>query len=1434
MTILLAISSKDSRQNCDLGCDIGWKTYLYPHTEAEPSPEDEVYEDSWDIQQSRPISFATASASSSTLPGSVRLKSRLKTYSPAGSFGSPPSSASSSTHIPQYYARYHDIFTQFLMRYGSGSGSEDPRNDPDSQYFQFQRGPNQSVDTGDSDEEDFGRTLLDSSGDVRDIFSSLLESDSIEPETPEDRERLEWQTMLASVLDGDVLKSEKTRIAVALATSGEEQDKYNHNLWLGIRAKIMGMDEEEERKRIEDLRLRTVDPLINEVLTFRARDLESGDDPGAIALQQVDEVLRHLDIVHTLYPTHKALHLDKPVVAEPDFQAHRDALITWSTIFTSLRRQINVLRKWTGSETLDVTAPVTNAESPLGVRYTLGDNGPVADGSTFLERAMKEESIQMTFAKGFMTTVHSLIGASRDAQVNLAHLLRQMNLPSFERELRAYAFGWTTHRKLKEPAIIIIDQMIDDLKLNIGIACTLKRQYEAFLSPDPGGNWNLPPCISDNYDSVVLEALSFFFKLIHWKLKSGAKDIYFKETDLIESQWPTFNDVALTVPGGASVVAEQLCASSALTNKLMVRVTNFFDAQLHLPVSQRPTSGQRRRPGPSVNGYVRAASQQDMDDEQMISWYSKVLDSVRLRYRKLQRFVRYNNSAEYTLEDVQIDLFIAQLVETDHFLVFTQTYEEEGTYIIASRSLRDHPDYIRRMLLEAFHMTDARLSTSTIFTRSSQTRLDIFSFCPLAADFFGTGLVLVLEIPKIDLGLKDDRVRLVADGGQQRLALAKKEFAENFPAMDEDGEQLDIKPALCIIEQQAHLPTVNREMRKINRATNRLAESTIESVHHVRDTLRETSRRQDLLESWYLFASEHGQYAQKSMDRSTLLKFNPSLIKLAISWVSFICDDCDPNERKTFKWAVNALEFTLHRTRNNILQLPQDQFEMLRQKVASCMTLLISHFDILGARSTFEASKEKEMRGERRQEAPLDAEEIFSSFGHNERLVAASYLDPSINEFWEKTSHALEKLESAMAAVTSEQRMAGRVLDDEKLEDQSAVFLASFSSNISIRWQQGRFIGAGAFGSVYSAVNLDSGSLMAVKEIKFQELAGSPSLYQQIRDELRVMEMLRHPNVVEYYGIEVHRDKVYIFEEFCQGGSLAALLELGRIEDEHIIQVYTMQMLEGLAYLHSKGIAHRDIKPDNILLDHLGVIKFVDFGAAKILARNHRTMLRSRRPTEGAFGGGLGVGMSSSLTGTPMYMSPEVIKNDTSGRHGAMDIWSMGCVVLEFATGKKPWSHLDNEWVTRTIMYHIGVATQHPPLPEPDQLSEVGINFIKACLTVDPTRRPSAFELMDHPWMLDFRKALQNYDEADMTKSSPPGMPTEDAYESTIIPCQAAVQEKEVEGASPNPSSGSAESPLSIGSSTLSEALIKGASPNHHLAVPRAHCQLEAAPYQRR
>jgi mitogen-activated protein kinase kinase kinase len=97
-------------------------------------------------------------------------------------------------------------------------------------------------------------------------------------------------------------------------------------------------------------------------------------------------------------------------------------------------------------------------------------------------------------------------------------------------------------------------------------------------------------------------------------------------------------------------------------------------------------------------------------------------------------------------------------------------------------------------------------------------------------------------------------------------------------------------------------------------------------------------------------------------------------------------------------------------------------------------------------------------------------------------------------------------------------------------------------------------------------------------------------------------------------------------------------------------------------------------------------------------------------------------------------------------------------------------------------MFHIGVATHHPPLPEPSQLSEMGINFIKQCLIIDPMRRPTALELMDHPWMLEFREALLSYEEAELANSPPAHMPSDEGYEFATVARQAAIiQEREVE-----------------------------------------------------
>lgn len=183
-------------------------------------------------------------------------------------------------------------------------------------------------------------------------------------------------------------------------------------------------------------------------------------------------------------------------------------------------------------------------------------------------------------------------------------------------------------------------------------------------------------------------------------------------------------------------------------------------------------------------------------------------------------------------------------------------------------------------------------------------------------------------------------------------------------------------------------------------------------------------------------------------------------------------------------------------------------------------------------------------------------------------------------------------------------------------------------------------------------------------------------------------------------------------------------------------------MLEGLAYLHNANIVHRDIKPENILLDHNGLIKYVDFGAAKVIAKQGQTIIqpdrrRDHHEDDDDSPGGPPRVNQGTITGTPMYMSPEVIRGESAQRFsGAADIWSLGCVLLEMVTGKRPWSTLDNEWA---IMYNI--ANGNPPaMPTSDQLGEVGLDFLKRCFVKNPQKRSTAAELLQHPWIMEIKR----------------------------------------------------------------------------------------------
>ncbi|CAI0466246.1 unnamed protein product [Linum tenue] len=268
----------------------------------------------------------------------------------------------------------------------------------------------------------------------------------------------------------------------------------------------------------------------------------------------------------------------------------------------------------------------------------------------------------------------------------------------------------------------------------------------------------------------------------------------------------------------------------------------------------------------------------------------------------------------------------------------------------------------------------------------------------------------------------------------------------------------------------------------------------------------------------------------------------------------------------------------------------------------------------------------------------------------------------------------------------------------------------------SIRWRKGELIGCGAFGRVYMGMNLDSGELLAVKQVLIAANSASKEKAQahvrELEEEVKLLKNLSHPNIVRYLGTVREDDSLNILLEFVPGGSISSLLGKFGSFPESVIRMYTKQLLLGLAYLHSNGIMHRDIKGANILVDNKGCIKLADFGASKKVVEL-ATM-----------------NCAKSMKGTPYWMAPEVILQ--TGHSFSADIWSVGCTVIEMATGKPPWSQ---QYQEVAALFHIGTTKSHPPIPE--HLSAQAKDFLLKCLQKYVLLSFSSLLYMQHPFVTE-------------------------------------------------------------------------------------------------
>ena len=245
-------------------------------------------------------------------------------------------------------------------------------------------------------------------------------------------------------------------------------------------------------------------------------------------------------------------------------------------------------------------------------------------------------------------------------------------------------------------------------------------------------------------------------------------------------------------------------------------------------------------------------------------------------------------------------------------------------------------------------------------------------------------------------------------------------------------------------------------------------------------------------------------------------------------------------------------------------------------------------------------------------------------------------------------------------------------------------------------------IGEGSTGIVCIATDRENGGQMAVKRMDLRKQQRRELLF----NEVVIMRDYHHPNIVEMYDSFLVEDELWVVMEYLEGGALTDIVTNVRMTEEQIATV-SMMCLKALAYLHSQGVIHRDIKSDSILLSADGNVKLSDFGFCAQVS----TDLPKRK----------------SLVGTPYWMSPEVISRLPYGPE--VDIWSLGIMIIEMVDGEPPFFNEPPLQAMRRI------RDMPPPKLKNPKVSPQLQGFLYKMLVRDPNQRTSAVELLHHPFL---------------------------------------------------------------------------------------------------
>ena len=348
------------------------------------------------------------------------------------------------------------------------------------------------------------------------------------------------------------------------------------------------------------------------------------------------------------------------------------------------------------------------------------------------------------------------------------------------------------------------------------------------------------------------------------------------------------------------------------------------------------------------------------------------------------------------------------------------------------------------------------------------------------------------------------------------------------------------------------------------------------------------------------------------------------------------------------------------------------------------------------------------------EESPIEPNrKSYVSFDSSSDHAAINVTDPN----GMLTNYSDDATGSGAGSVNEQYRTA--IAEDGEGHDAELDDFLKDDSWDHVKWMQGALIGQGSFGSVFLALHAVTGELMAVKQVDVPSKASSDidrrkeAMVAALRREIDLLKTLNHPHIVQYLGSNAKDDKFNIFLEYVPGGSVAAMLNsYGKLK-EPLIRNFVRQILEGLSYLHSKDIIHRDIKGANVLVDNKGNIKISDFGISKrVEVSNLGNPTKHNNRT--------------SLQGSVFWMAPEVVKQTSYTRKA--DIWSLGCLIVEMFTGEHPFPNCNQ----LQAIFQIGQKAK-PAIPE--DASEEAKAFLERTFEHDYEKRPSADELLQEPFL---------------------------------------------------------------------------------------------------